>query len=77
MLLVFEIFGRARNHGKKHLKLCKTSFSGVVNFCTSSAKFKTLAIFKTPTSQANKNEKLQMISQNLSQLIANLQIFHV
>ena len=31
MLLTFEIFGRARNHGKKFLKLCQTSFSGIVH----------------------------------------------
>ena len=31
MILTFEIFGRARNHGKKFLKLCQTSFSGVVH----------------------------------------------
>ena len=28
MILTFEIFGNARNHGKKFLKLCQTSFSG-------------------------------------------------
>ena len=32
MILTFEIFGRARNHGKKLLKLCQTSFSGIVHF---------------------------------------------
>ena len=32
MILTFEIFGRARNHGKKFLKLCQTSFSGVVHW---------------------------------------------
>ena len=32
MLLTFEIFGRARrNHRKKFLKLCQTSFSGIVH----------------------------------------------
>ena len=31
MLLTFEIFGRARNHGKKFLKLFQTSFSGIVH----------------------------------------------
>ena len=31
MLLTFEIFGYARNQGKKFLKLCQTSFSGIVN----------------------------------------------
>ena len=31
MILTFEIFGRARNHGKKFLKLCQTSFSGIVH----------------------------------------------
>ena len=30
MLLAFEIFGCARDHGKKFLKLCQTSFSGIV-----------------------------------------------
>ena len=30
MILTFEIFGRVRNHGKKFLKLCQTSFSGIV-----------------------------------------------
>ena len=30
MILTFEIFGRARNHGRKFLKLCQTSFSGIV-----------------------------------------------
>ena len=33
MILTFEIFGRARNHGEKFLKLCQTSFSGIVHFC--------------------------------------------
>ena len=32
MILTFEIFGRARNHGKKFLKLCQTSFSGIVYY---------------------------------------------
>ena len=32
MILTFEIFGRARNHGKKFLKLCQTSFSGIVHW---------------------------------------------
>ena len=32
MLLTFEIFGSARNHGKKFLKLCQTSFSGSVHW---------------------------------------------
>ena len=27
MILTFEIFGRARNHGKKFLKLCQTSLA--------------------------------------------------
>ena len=31
MILTFEIFGRVRNHGKKFLKLCQTSFSGIVH----------------------------------------------
>ena len=31
MILTFEIFGRARNHGKKFPKLCQTSFSGIVH----------------------------------------------
>ena len=37
MILTFEIFGRARNHYKKFLKLCQTSFSGIVN-CDSNLK---------------------------------------
>ena len=32
MISTFEIFGRARSHGKKFLKLFQTSFSGIVNF---------------------------------------------
>ena len=32
MLLTFQIFGRARNHGKKFLKLRKTSFIGIVHY---------------------------------------------
>ena len=31
MILRFEIFGLTRNHGKKFLKLCQTSFSGIVH----------------------------------------------
>ena len=31
MLLTVEIFRRARNHGKKFLKLCQISFSGIVH----------------------------------------------
>ena len=31
MLLVFEIFGHARSDGKMFLKLCQTSFSGIVH----------------------------------------------
>ena len=31
MLLTFEIFWRARDHGKKFLKFCQTSFSGIVH----------------------------------------------
>ena len=31
MILTFEILGHARNHGKKFLKLCQTSFSGTVH----------------------------------------------
>ena len=31
MLLMFEIFERAKNHGKKFLKLSKTAFSGIIN----------------------------------------------
>ena len=34
MTLTFEIFGSARNHGKKFLKLCHTSFSGIVHSST-------------------------------------------
>ena len=29
--LTFKIFERARNHGKTFLKLCQTSFSGIVH----------------------------------------------
>ena len=32
MLLMFEIFERAKKHGKKFLKLCQTSFSGIAHF---------------------------------------------
>ena len=32
VILKFEIFGRARNHGEKFLKLCQTSFSGIVHW---------------------------------------------
>ena len=32
MLLTFEIFERAKNHGKKFPKYCQTSFSGIVNW---------------------------------------------
>ena len=32
MILTFEIFGHARNHGKKFLRLCLTSFSGIVHY---------------------------------------------
>ena len=32
MLLTFEIFGLARNHGKKFPKLSQISFSGIVNY---------------------------------------------
>ena len=32
MILTFEIFERSRNHGKKFLKLCQTSFSGIVHW---------------------------------------------
>ena len=31
MLLAFEIFGSARNHGKMFLKLYQTSFGGIVH----------------------------------------------
>ena len=31
MILTFEIFESARNHCKKFLKLCQTSFSGIVH----------------------------------------------
>ena len=31
MLLTFKIFRRAKNHGKKFLKLRQTSFSGIIN----------------------------------------------
>ena len=34
MLLSFKIFERAKNHGKKFPKLCQTSFSGIINYCT-------------------------------------------
>ena len=30
-VLTFEIFERAKNHGKKFLKLCQTSFSDIIN----------------------------------------------
>ena len=42
MILTFEIFGLARNHGKKFLKLCQTSFSGIVHYpftCLSQSPF--------------------------------------
>ena len=38
MLLALKIFGRARNHGKKFLKLSRTSFSGIV-YCTQVSVF--------------------------------------
>ena len=37
MFLTFEIFGSARNHGKKFQKLCQTSFCDIVHCQVSTA----------------------------------------
>ena len=43
MILTLEIFGSARNHGKKFLKLCQTSVSGIIN-CDGTHPFSTFSI---------------------------------
>ena len=59
-MITFQIFGRARNHGKKVPKLCQTSFSGMVHFCyyvsferRNCRKYSLVSLFKLSFHKAN------------------------
>ena len=60
MLSTFEIFGRARNHGKKFPKLSQTSFSGIV-YSNSKRFYVQVRKEKYEKSASNVNKKIMIM----------------